>query len=100
MAQDGKALGPAILMLDGRSHKQAREIRQLVGEEKFLLETCNLPVSGGSSLCSILWIKENQPGIWKATTSSLLYTYMVKHFTGNRSDPPHLNHWFLTVQHG
>ena len=36
MAEDGTALGPAILMLDGRSHKQAREIRQKVGEEKFL----------------------------------------------------------------
>jgi sugar (pentulose or hexulose) kinase len=59
MDENGNALGLAILMLDGRAHKQAREIRQLVEEEKFLRETCHLPVSGGSSLCSILWIKEN-----------------------------------------
>jgi len=89
MAEDGKALGPAILMLDGRSHQQAREIRQLVGEEKFLRETCNLPVSGGSSLCSILWIKENQPEIWNATTKfGHCNTYMVKRFTGQWAIDP------------
>jgi sugar (pentulose or hexulose) kinase len=83
MGEDGTALGPAILMLDGRSHKQAREIRQLVGEEKFLKETCNLPVSGGSSLCSILWIRENEPDIWKrAAKFGHCNTYMVKRFTG------------------
>jgi sugar (pentulose or hexulose) kinase len=89
MDEDGSALGPAILMLDGRSHKQAREIRQSVGEEKFLRETCNLPVSGGSSLCSILWIKENQPEIWNATTKfGHCNTYMVKRFTGQWAIDP------------
>jgi xylulokinase len=89
MGENGNALGPAILMLDGRSHKQAREIRQWVGEEKFLQETCNLPVSGGSSLCSILWIKENQPEIWKATTKfGHCNTYMVKRFTGDWAIDP------------
>ncbi len=89
MSEDGTALGPAILMLDGRSHKQAREIRQKVGEEKFLRETCNLPTSGGSSLCSILWIRENQPEIWKATARFGHYnTYMVKRFTGEWAIDP------------
>jgi xylulokinase len=89
MAGDGTALGPAILMLDGRSHKQAGEIRQKVGEEKFLKETCNLPVSGGSSLCSMLWIRENQSDIWKATAKFGHYnTYMVKRFTGQWAIDP------------
>ncbi|MBM4309075.1 MAG: hypothetical protein FJ123_20290 [Deltaproteobacteria bacterium] len=89
MGEDGTALGPAILMLDGRSHKQAREIRQLVGEEKFLKETCNLPVSGGSSLCSILWIRENQPDVWKrAAKFGHSNTYMVKRFTGEWAIDP------------
>ena len=89
MGEDGTALGPAILMLDGRSHKQAREIRQLVGEEKFLKETCNLPVSGGSSLCSILWIRENQPNVWKrAAKFGHSNTYMVKRFTGEWAIDP------------
>ena len=60
MAADGTALGPAILFLDGRSRAQAAAIREAVGEERFLAEACNLPVSGGSSLASILWIREHQ----------------------------------------
>lgn len=84
MDEEGKALGPAILFLDGRSNKQAKEIRQLIGEETLLRETCNLPVSGGSSLCSIMWIRENQPEVWKATTKfGHCNTYMVKRITGN-----------------
>ncbi len=89
MAEDGRSLGPAILFFDGRSHKQAREIRQRVGEEKFLRETCNLPVSGGSSLCSILWIRENQPGVWEgAEKFGHCNTYMVKRFTGEWAIDP------------
>ena len=70
MAADGTALGPAILFFDGRSHAQARAIRERVGAETFLREACNLPVSGGSSLCSILWIKEFQPEVWARTRCS------------------------------
>lgn len=89
MAEDGNALGPAILFFDGRSHKQAKAIQQWVGEEKFLRETCNLPVSGGSSLCSILWIRENQPEIWGATAKfGHCNTYMVKRLTGHWAIDP------------
>ena len=89
MAEDGSALGPAVLMLDGRSHKQAKEIREKVGEEKFLEETCNLPTAGGSSLCSMLWIRENQPEVWKRTAKfGHCNTYMVKRFTGQWAIDP------------
>jgi len=89
MAEDGTALCPFILFLDGRSHKQAKEIRQRVGEEKFLREACNLPVSGGSSLCSILWIRENRPEIWERTAKfGHCNTYMVKRFTGDWAIDP------------
>jgi sugar (pentulose or hexulose) kinase len=83
MAEDGTPLGPAILFFDGRSHQQARAIREAVGEEKFLREACNLPVSGGSSLCSILWIREHQPEVWDAAAKfGHTNTYMVKRLTG------------------
>jgi len=89
MAADGTALGPAVLFFDGRSHVQARAIRAKVGEEKFLRETCNLPVSGGSSLCSILWIRDNQPGVWAAADKfGHCNTYMVKRLTGNWAIDP------------
>lgn len=89
MAADGRALGPAILFFDGRSHSQARAIRALVGDDRFLAETCNLPVSGGSSLCSILWTRENQPDVWAAAAKfGHANTYMVKRLTGNWAIDP------------
>jgi len=89
MAEDGSALARAVLFFDGRSHAQARAIRKLVGEEKFLRETCNLPVSGGSSLCSILWFRENQPEVWRAAYKfGHTNTYMVKRMTGKWAIDP------------
>ena len=83
IAQDGSALGPAILFFDQRSQEQAGLIRERIGEEFFIKEACNLPVSGGSSLCSIMWILENQPGIWEQTHKfGHTNTYMVRRFTG------------------
>ena len=89
MAADGTALGPAILFFDGRSHSQARAIRQRVGVEAFLRDACNLPVSGGSSLCSILWIRDVQPDTFAATRMfGHTNTYLVKRLTGEWAIDP------------
>jgi xylulokinase len=89
MAEDGTALNRAILFLDGRSRKQARAIRDKVGDDFFLRETCNLPVSGGSSLASMLWVRENEPEVWaKAFKFGHCNTYMVKRCTGNWAIDP------------
>jgi len=55
MDKNGEALYPAILMLDQRSREQA------------LKTTANMPVAGGCSLASILWIKDNHPDIFRKT---------------------------------
>ena len=89
MAEDGTALGPAILFFDQRSQQQAKRIRKQVGEDYFIREANNLPVSGGSSLCSMLWIKDNQPKIWEKTNKfGHTNTYMVKRFTGKWAIDP------------
>lgn len=89
MAADGRAVGPAILFFDGRSHAQARRIRKEVGNEYFLKEACNLPVSGGSSLCSIMWIREMQPEVWSKTARfGHTNTYLVKRLTGEWAIDP------------
>ena len=67
MDKDGRALHPAILMLDQRSRKQARFIIETVGMEDLLNTTANMPVAGGCSLASILWIKDNCPEIFDKT---------------------------------
>ena len=68
-AMDGKgnALYPAILMLDQRSRPQAQRIIDTIGMEKLLNVTANMPVAGGCSLASILWIKDHLPDIFKRT---------------------------------
>ena len=89
MADDGSALAPAVLFLDGRSHPQSASIRTRVGEPRFLAEACNLPVSGGSSLSSILWFREERPEVWRAAAKfGHCNTYLVKRMTGRWAIDP------------
>jgi xylulokinase len=67
MDKNGEALYPAILMLDQRSRKQAQFIIDTVGLAPLLETTANMPVAGGCSLASILWIKDNYPDIFNRT---------------------------------
>jgi sugar (pentulose or hexulose) kinase len=67
MDKEGRPLYPAILMLDQRSRQQARQIIDVVGMDRLLAETANMPVAGGCSLASLLWIKDNHPEIYRKT---------------------------------
>ena len=67
MDREGKALYPAILMLDQRSRPQAQRIIDIIGMDKLLNITANMPVAGGSSLAGILWIKDNLPEVFNRT---------------------------------
>ncbi len=67
MDREGNALYPAILMLDQRSRPQAQRIIDIIGMEKLLNVTANMPVAGGSSLAGILWIKDNLPEVFNRT---------------------------------
>ena len=67
MDREGNALYPAILMLDQRSRPQAQRIIDVIGMEKLLNVTANMPVAGGSSLAGILWIKDNLPEVFNRT---------------------------------
>ncbi len=68
-AMDGKgrALYPAILMLDQRSRREARHIIDTVGLDTLLAHTGNMPVAGGCSLASILWLRDHRPDIYRKT---------------------------------
>ena len=67
MDREGKALYPAILMLDQRSRLQAQRIIDIIGLDNLLNITANMPVAGGSSLAGILWIKDNLPEVFNRT---------------------------------
>jgi sugar (pentulose or hexulose) kinase len=79
----GRPLYPAILMLDQRSRVQARHIIDVVGINTLLAETANMPVAGGCSLASLLWIKDNLPEVYgKAAVFGHTNTFMGKWLTG------------------
>jgi xylulokinase len=104
MDASGNAIRPAILFLDGRSHTQAKDIRTRLGDDYFLEKACNLPVSGGSSLSSLLWLRDEEPDVWNAAAMfGHCNTYMVRRLAGewaidpsslhscNRTTPPALS---------
>jgi len=89
MDAGGEALYPAILMLDQRSRQQAQRIIDVVGLKTLLDETANMPVAGGCSLASLLWIKDNLPEIYgKAAAFGHSNTFMAKWLTGSFAIDP------------
>ncbi len=89
MDADGNALYPAILMLDQRSRKQAAEIIDKIGMDKLMNETSNMPVAGGCSLASILWVRDNHPDIFeKAACFGHSNTFFAKWLTGEFAIDP------------
>jgi len=89
MDAEGEALSPAILMLDQRSSVQARRIIETVGEAKLLETTGNIPVAGGCSLASLLWLREHHPDLYaRARLFGHSNTYMVRWLTGRGAIDP------------
>lgn len=54
-------------MLDQRSQRQAQHIIDTVGLKTLLARTGNMPVAGGCSLASILWLRDNLPNVYRQT---------------------------------
>lgn len=64
--KNGEPLRNAIIQLDKRTVPQAEYIRQRLGDEVFRV-TGNRAAPGGTSAPIILWIKENEPEVFKNT---------------------------------
>lgn len=89
IGHNGEALYPAILMLDQRSREQAKRIIEDVGLDYLLTHTANVPVAGGCSLASILWIRDNLPDVFaKTETFGHSNTFFCSWLTGERSMDP------------
>ncbi len=89
MNKDGEPLYPAILMLDQRSRAQAAEIIETIGLRRILDETSNMPVPGGCSLASILWLRDNRPEAFhNAACFGHSNTYLAKWLTGEFAIDP------------
>ena len=87
--ETGDPLYPAILMLDQRSREQARRIIDTIGREALLEATANIPVAGGCSLASILWLRDNLPELFDRThTFGHSNTYLAHWLTGEYAIDP------------
>ena len=64
MDGNGDPIRPIILHLDRRSYKQAQWALERVGEDNFLNIAGNLPIPGGISATSLLWIRDHEPEIY------------------------------------
>ncbi len=69
--EQGSVLRPALLWCDQRTEKQCREITEKIGAERLIELVCN-PAVTGFTLPKILWLRENEPEIWRRVQSILL----------------------------
>ncbi len=63
---EGRMLRSTIIWMDQRSLPQVSLIKERVGQEKVFDRTYN-PITATFALPKILWVKENEPKIWKRT---------------------------------
>ncbi len=84
MDAKGDPLYPVILHLDRRSYRQAVWILEQVGEERLLQSAGNLPIPGGISNTSLLWIKEHEPAVYgrRDVIFGHVVTFFMKRLTG------------------
>ena len=69
--KNGEVLRPSILWNDQRTETQCDEIRGLVGKTALVAETGNDALTGFTAP-KILWVKENEPDIYKKVRHVLL----------------------------
>ena len=69
--KDGNVLRNAILWCDSRTQKQCDEITSLVGKQRLIEINAN-PALTGFTAPKILWVRENEPELYKKCTTILL----------------------------
>lgn len=84
MDANGNPLHPMILHLDRRSYPQARWALNRVGEKTFLNISGNLPIPGGISVTSLLWIRDHLPSTYlkRDICFGHAVTFFMKRLTG------------------
>src|SRR5690554_2605988 len=78
----GIPLRPAMIWLDRRSHKQVNYMKDQIGEENLINNSGN-PVDPAYITAKMLWIKENEPEVYKKTYKFMQSnSYIVYKLTG------------------
>ena len=69
--ESDEVLRPALIWCDQRTEKQCVEITEKIGAERLIKLVCN-PAVTGFTLPKLLWVRENEPEIWKQVKTVLL----------------------------
>lgn len=67
----GEVVRPALLWCDQRTDLQCREITEKIGAARLIELTLN-PALTGFTLPKLLWVREQEPDLWKTVRSVLL----------------------------
>jgi gluconokinase len=78
----GKALSPAIIWSDIRSHQQAKKLKESILGDKIFKAT-GTPIHPMSPFCKLIWLKENQPDFFESVFKFVsIKEFIFYHFLG------------------
>lgn len=69
--EEGKVLRRSIIWCDQRTERECTQITELIGRERLIQITAN-PALTGFSASKIMWVRNNEPEIFKKTKKILL----------------------------
>lgn len=80
-----EVIRPALIWCDQRTASECQEISAIVGQERLIQLTCN-PALTGFTLPKLLWVRRNEPDLWKRVRTVLLpKDYVRFRLTGERA---------------
>ena len=83
--REGKPLMPAVIWMDQRAGAQQKRIMELVREKGLEKELMNKPLTG-MMICSLLWVKDNEPDIYRKIAHVLLPKDYIRYRFGGGYD--------------
>jgi len=80
--ENGDAIRATILGMDTRAGAQNKILKEKFGAKSLFRKT-GMPIHTSNTLPKLMWIKENEPDIWKDAYQFLLYEdFVIKKMTG------------------
>ena len=81
--ENGRLLRPMILGMDTRTAEQNRWLDEKIGAQN-LFERTGMPLHTINTLPKLLWLKQNEPELWKVAARFLLYEdFLIQKMTGH-----------------
>lgn len=67
ISREGEVLRSNITWVDGRAERQAHKVMNKVGGEKIFKTIIGIPIMGKDVIAKLLWIKEEEPEVYRKT---------------------------------